>query len=310
MNEGDFKDISKELLGSVASSDIIKSPRRENISFTYIDLFCGIGSFHYSFNKFNWRCIMASDINQAARETYYHNYNIRPLGDICDIEPSQIQPFDILCAGFPCQPFSQIGQHRGLDDERGQMFFQTMKFVHFHHPKILILENVPALLTHDNGKTFQHMINEIEKIGYILNYKILRCDDYGIPQMRKRLFVIAVSTNVKGTMLNLLDLEKSQTPSLSEFLGRNFEKNRAYTIRCGGRHSPLKSRHNWDTYLVDDKEYRLTLDDCLKLQGFTDFVLCGNNKERWQQVGNTIPTNLTYKVGLSVKRFLEECLNN
>ena len=95
----------------------------------FIDLFCGIGSFHYSFKKLNWECVMSCDINKAVKQTYKENYGLLPLGDITEIEPKNIPNYDILCAGFPCQPFSQCGQHKGFDDKRGTLFFNIMKFV-------------------------------------------------------------------------------------------------------------------------------------------------------------------------------------
>ena len=113
-----------------------------NYNLKFIDLFCGMGSFHYSFQKLGFECVMASDIYKPAKENYKNNYNMDVLGDICDIEPSNIEPYDILCAGFPCQPFSQAGHHRGFKDSRGTMFSQVMKFVKTNMPKIIILENV------------------------------------------------------------------------------------------------------------------------------------------------------------------------
>lgn len=101
---------------------------------TFIDLFCGIGIFHYSFKKCGWKCIMACDIFKSARDNYNKNYNFLSFGDICEIELINIDNYDIQCAGFTCQPFSQIGKHLGFNDDRGTMFLQIMKFVKFHKP--------------------------------------------------------------------------------------------------------------------------------------------------------------------------------
>ena len=121
----------------------------------YIDLFCGIGSFHYSFEKLGFECVMACDISSNVQETYLANYNVAPLGDITKIDVVSVPEFDILCAGFPCQPFSIAGKSKGFDDEtRGNMFLHLMRFVHHHRPKFVILENVAALLNHDDGNTF------------------------------------------------------------------------------------------------------------------------------------------------------------
>lgn len=273
---------------------------------SYIDLFCGIGSFHYSFKKLGWECKMACDINDSARDTYEHNYSIKPRGDVTNIEASDIGNFDVLCAGFPCQAFSQCGQHKGFDDERGLMFFQVMRFIVHHHPPILILENVPALLTHDNKNTFTRIKNELENEDYIVHHKILKCSDYGIPQMRKRLFIIATHKkhNISTHADKLLDFSKyEKQTTLSEYLGKNFQRDCAYTIRCGGRKSPIGDRHNWDGYIVDGQEYRLSITDAMRLQGFDpDFHVCGSISEKWKQLGNTIPTIFTEMIGKNIEK--------
>lgn len=269
---------------------------------SFVDLFCGIGSFHYSFRPLGWQCVMACDSNPVARETYAANYEMHPRADIADIDPVTVPPYDVLCAGFPCQPFSQCGQHKGFDDARGTLFFHIMKFVRYHSPRIILLENVQGLLTHDGGRTFARIQQELRDAGYMTAHKVLVCSDYGIPQMRKRLFVVA-TRGMPDVSLNL-DAYKQPT-TLSEYLGKSFEKKTAYTIRCGGRHSPIHDKHNWDGYMVDGKEYRLTIADGLRLQGFApDFVLCGSQTDQWKQLGNTIPTIFTELIGKQIQRAL------
>lgn len=275
----------------------------------FIDLFCGIGSFHYSFKKLGWECVMACDFDKSAQDTYRYNYGMLPLGDITLINPEDVtDSYDILCAGFPCQPFSQCGQHKGFDDKRGNLFFNIMKFVTAHKPKVIILENVQGLLTHNKGDTFKTIKSEIINAGYTLKHQVLKCSDFGIPQMRKRLFIIAIrsdcilSTYIE-TIVNFDEYKKEV--SLSNFLGKNFEKKTAYTIRCGGKKSPINDKHNWDGYIVDGREYRLTLDDCLKLQGFdVSFELKGPDKDKWKQLGNTIPTIFTEIIGKNINKYI------
>jgi len=289
--------IAQESMESMKSTEPMK----------FIDLFCGIGSFHHSFKSLGWECVMACDINAAARETYHTNYGITPLGDITEIDPKKVPPYDIVCAGFPCQPFSQCGQHKGFDDKRGTLFFNLMRFVE-QRPRILILENVQGLLNHDGGKTFARIQEEITAAGYALTYKVLKCSDYGLPQMRKRLIILGVRTDIPLVkhLDQLLELDAyKQERTLSDLLGKNFEKTVAYTIRCGGRHSPIDDKHNWDGYRVDGKEYRLTKEDCLKIQGFPEeFTLCGTNAEQWRQLGNTIPTRFTEIIGKNIQKYL------
>ena len=210
-----------------------------------------------------------------------------------------------------CQPFSQCGQHKGFDDKRGTLFFNIMKFVDYHKPKVIILENVMGLLNHDGGKTFEKIKSDIKTSHYTITYKVIKCSDYGLPQMRKRLIIVGVrnDTELIKHIDKLLDLDEyKKETTLTELLGKNFEKKTAYTIRCGGKNSPINDKHNWDGYIVDGKEYRLTKEDCLKIQGFSsEFKLCGNNKDQWKQLGNTIPTIFTEIIGLNLKKYLMMC---
>jgi DNA (cytosine-5)-methyltransferase 1 len=279
----------------------------------YVDLFCGIGSFHFSFAKQGWECVMACDINKDARATYIQNYGIHPdkvKDDIVDIDPSTIPPIDILCGGFPCQPWSNIGKKKGFDDTRGTMFYQVMKFVKHHSPKFIVLENVCGLIKHDNGNTFKKIITELQTQNYHVVHKVLTASDYGIPQMRKRLFIVAIRKDLTSTAPPtstdfFQDQDFKQTTTLKDYLSKNFEKQTAYTIRCGGRHSPLGDKHNWDGYIVDGQEYRLTIEDAIKLQGFPQdsFTLVGSNASKWRMLGNTIPTVFTEIIAHSLHGF-------
>jgi DNA (cytosine-5)-methyltransferase 1 len=289
----------------IVNTDIMQPQENQSNQVKYIDLFCGMGSFHYSFQKLGFKCVMASDIYKPAKENYKKNYNIDVLDDICDIEPSSIETYDILCAGFPCQPFSQAGQHKGFNDSRGTMFSQVMRFVKTNIPKVVILENVQALLNHDKGKSFAKIKEELEKEGYNVVYNVLKCSDYGIPQMRKRLFIVGFKNIEVNDLDNFFELSKyKKNTTLTDYLGQNFKKDVAYTLRCGGKHSPIDDRHNWDGYWVDDKEYRLTIDDGLKLQGFYNYDFVGKKNEKWKMLGNTIPTIFTEIIG---KQLIKHC---
>ena len=282
---------------------------------TFVDLFCGIGSFHHSLSSLGLKCVFACDIDEECRNTYEKNYGFKPAGDITNINVVDVPQFDVLCAGFPCQPFSLAGQHQGFKDARGNMFFEVMRFVEHHKPACIILENVTGLEKHNNGKTLKQMIVTLEEQSYNVITKVLTCSDYGIPQMRKRLFIVAMKCEFPST---LLDFPSRKCTTLTEYLNNGrpvrdhltfTRKDIAYTIRCGGKHSPIDDGHNWDGYYVrsnqTDKEtvHRLTINDCLKLQGFdeTSFVLTGSDKSKWKMMGNTIPTNLTKLIGEAIR---------
>ena len=279
------------------------------MTYKFIDLFCGIGSFHYSFNKMGWKCVLASDIDETVHDVYEKNYGIKPVGDIYDIDPSDIPQYDVLCAGFPCQPFSNAGKHGGFDDERGVLFLEIIRLMEAAKPKVAVLENVSALKSHDKGKTFKIICEKIEEQGYTVHHKILKCSDYGLPQMRKRIFMVCVRNDITHDVdiFNLKEYEKDV--SMKEYLGKNFEKKHAYTIRCGGARSPITSKQNWDGYMVDGEVYRLTIQDAKKLQGFDDdFYLSEDKKDKkntWRYLGNTIPTKFTELIGYKVKDILD-----
>ena len=186
----------------------------------FIDLFCGIGSFHYSFQKLGFKCVMASDIYKPSVDNYKENYNMDVLGDICDIDPSTIEDYDILCAGFPCQPFSQAGHHKGFEDSRGTMFSQVMRFVKTNVPKVVVLENVQALLNHDDGKSFAKIKEDLEKEGYTIVHKVLKCSDYGIPQMRKRLFIVGFKNVGFNSLESFFNLDEYKKKNYTERVSR------------------------------------------------------------------------------------------
>ena len=155
-------------------------------SFTFIDLFSGIGGFHIGLSKLGGKCVMASEIDDTAIETYTKNFKIKPNGDICNIQSKNIPQFDILCAGFPCQSFSNVGQKGGLDDPRGALIYQVTRLLKDCQPKAFILENVKGLLTNNQGKTFEIIKNKLIKCGYKVYWQVLEAKDYGLPQIRKR----------------------------------------------------------------------------------------------------------------------------
>ena len=145
--------------------------------------------------------------------------------------------------------------------------------------------------------------------GYKIVFKVLKCSDYGIPQMRKRLIIVGmkdVEDKKMKEFFNLREYEKQTT--LTQYLGKEFEKKTAYTIRCGGKRSPIDDRHNWDGYWVKNKgvreEYRLTIPDALKLQGFDNYELHGTATANWKMLGNTIPTIFTEIIGKQILKML------
>lgn len=162
----------------------------------YIDLFCGLGAFHTAFDymsnsNIKYNCVFACDIDDNVRKIYKANHKIEPFGDINNVDIDKMPDFDILCGGFPCQPFSIAGKKEGFDDKiKGNLFFSILKIIDIKNPNTIILENVKNLLTINNGDTFKTIKNELEKRGYFINHKILDSKYYNSPQSRQRLFII------------------------------------------------------------------------------------------------------------------------
>jgi len=160
----------------------------------FIDLFCGIGGFHSALSQLGHECVFACDIDKDAATMYELNFGIPAHEDIRDCV--NLPEFDILCAGFPCQPFSKSGSQEGFNDEtRGTLFHEIMRIISISQPKILFLENVPNLKTHDDGNTYKVIKESIENSGYKLWSAILSPHKFGTPQIRKRLFMVAIRSD-------------------------------------------------------------------------------------------------------------------
>jgi len=157
----------------------------------FIDLFAGLGGFHVALKNARMRCVFASEIDNELRELYQKNFDMECHGDITQIPATSIPAHDILCAGFPCQPFSKAGKQRGLDDtERGLMFREIITILSVHRPKYFILENVPHLRNHNNKQTWNTIKEKLLECGYLFHEEILSPHHFGIPHRRERLFVI------------------------------------------------------------------------------------------------------------------------
>lgn len=157
----------------------------------FIDLFAGLGGFNIALRALGHKCVFASEIDASLCELYLQNFGIRPSGDIRTVRVENIPRHDILCAGFPCQPFSKAGKLKGLSDkERGTLFEEIIRILAFHKPKYFILENVPFIKKQNNELTWQYIENKLKSLEYDIDSQILSPHHFGIPQHRKRLFIV------------------------------------------------------------------------------------------------------------------------
>ena len=281
--------------------------------FKFIDLFAGIGGFHLAMHELGGECVFASEIDSFARKTYIHNFQaISPQlfeeglfnSDIRNIVSNEIPDFDLLCAGFPCQPFSQAGYKRGFDDihnsERGNLFFNIADIIEAKRPKAYFLENVRGLVNHDRGKTFKLIRKILEELGYSFYYQIVRASDYGLPQLRPRTFIVGFRDEEFFKGFNF----PSKLPlkfNMSDVWGGVCSREIGFTLRVGGRGSNISDRRNWDSYLVDGEVKQLTYIEARKMQGFPNhFEFPVSPTQAIKQLGNSVAVDAVKAVGKNV----------
>lgn len=299
--------------------------------YKYIDLFCGIGGFHYAMSSLGAECVFASDINKEAKLVYKKNFGIEPKGDITKIKSEDIPFHDIICAGFPCQPFSISGNQEGLKSQTGKLFFEITRIAKYHQPKILFLENVKNLKNHDNGKTFKTMKKELEKIGYNVFSEVLNSVNFGVPQARKRLYIVAFRKDLeikefqfpngkwtKNCILeNYLETEVSQTLYINDgytinqkstviipsnklikigYTGLGRQGERIYSIK--GPAITLSSQGGGPAgktgmYYINGRVRRLSPRECANVMGFPHWhKLAESVGKNYTQFGNSVVINV------------------
>lgn len=165
----------------------------------FTDLFAGLGGFHAAAARLGCHCVFASEINPKLRELYKQNFGLMPEGDIRQIDPGQIPAHDLLCAGFPCQPFSKAGSQRGWKDSvRGTLFSDILDIARAHLPKFIILENVAHFVNHAAGNTYLKVTKALENLGYEVKSKQFSPHQFGVPHVRERMYMVAQRGSLRG----------------------------------------------------------------------------------------------------------------
>lgn len=191
----------------------------------FIDLFAGLGGFHKALHELGHECVFASELDPTLREVYKTNWGIEPKGDIkkiVEIDIDSVPPHDILCAGFPCQPFSKAGKQAGMEDKvRGNLFDEIVKILKYRTPTYFILENVPFIRQHDNEATWKYINSQLTELGYEVDQEIYSPQDFGIPQHRKRIFIVGSLVGLSHFSFEEINEQKTHLTDIFQFIEKN-----------------------------------------------------------------------------------------
>ena len=308
-------------------------------SYKIIDLFAGIGGIRLGFqNIFKEKAefVFSSEIDKHAKETYQLNFKELPHGDITKIDEKDIPSHDIILAGFPCQAFSVAGHRKGFEDTRGTLFFDVLRIVKYHKPKVVLLENVKGFVGHDKGNTFKVVKSSLEELGYYVHSKILNTKDFGIPQNRERIYIIAFLENVDFEFPQTIEDEQNIQTCLEDEISKKYyyegkplysrikddvtNENSVYQWRrkyvrenksnvcptltanmgTGGHNVPI---------IKDEKGIRkLTPRECGNFQGFPSNYKMPNfaDSHLYKQFGNSVSINVIEKLAQNIMIAIEK----
>lgn len=306
------------------------------MSFSFVDLFAGVGGFHYGLSNVGGVCVYANEWEPHAAKLYGLNHGVKPDGDITKVDVGDIPEHDVLAAGFPCQAFSISGKRNGFSDPRGTLFFDIMRIVEARKPRVVFLENVKNFATHDGGKTLLTVRNSLTNAGYVFYSKLYNASDFGLPQSRKRFIMVGIredvddadgfvfpepskplvalksvlETNVSAEYyVNrsdvVLDLSKRSRNVVNKpvrvgMVNKGGQGERIYDING---HAITLSAYGGGVgaktglYYVDGKIRKLTPRECARLQGFPEsFILPESKQTAWRVFGNAVPVPIVQTV--------------
>ena len=305
----------------------------------FIDLFCGIGGFRTAMDQACYendlipKCVFSSDIDSACQDSYENNFGHRPVGDITKVNEKDVPDHDILFAGFPCQPFSIIGQMNGFNDIRGTLFFDIARIIKHKKPKAFILENVKQLVGHDGGKTLKKILKTLQKdLGYHVQYAVLNALDYGLPQKRERVIIVGHREPIMFSfpspvrpfkpLSQILEkkvdakhfasdyiVEKRKNSHKSAYKTSIWHENKSGNICSYPYSCALRAGASYN-YLLVNGERRLTPREMFRLQGFPDtYKITNNDTHARKQAGNAVPVNLVKAVILKLLPYVAKTMD-
>jgi DNA (cytosine-5)-methyltransferase 1 len=260
------------------------------------DLFAGIGGFHLGFNEAGGTTVFACESDAQARATYEQNFAAhapdlfrggRFASDIADVKAIDMPAYDVLTAGFPCQPFSYAGKSGGFMDRRGVLFYHLARLIMETRPEAFVFENVPGLRSHQHGITYAAIRETMTtQLGYSFHTAVLKACDYGVPQLRPRLFMVGFrDPSTPFAWPEPVPLRMT----LSDVLHGDCDRQVSRTVLASGYDKRSGQKFNWDGYIVDGRHHNLTVDEVRSLQGFPDdFILPRLRSAAMRQLGNAV----------------------
>lgn len=306
-------------------------------------LFAGIGGIDLGFIQAGFEIVWANDSDSSACKTYRKNFGDSHLieEDIRNVAVNQIPDFDILTAGFPCQPFSIAGKQKGFRDNRGNLFFEIARIVDKKRPGVILLENVANLINHDSGRTFLVIFNSLAQFGYDVYYKVMYANEYGnLPQIRKRIYITAIHESISGKYIHPEPIEL--TLKSTDIIHRKDKQNELYYYNNKSQYSYYAScmKDRLAIYRPTDSEVRrtknqmcptltanmgtypdrvpvvwddygirkLTLRECLDFQGFPLDYYFPNTitiEDAYKQIGNSVCVPVIRRIATQIKSCID-----
>lgn len=332
---------SKDEYGKIFSFAINRPLLVSNPKFKFIDLFAGIGGIRIPFQELGGKCVFSSEWDSFAQKTYRINFGEVPSGDITKISANEISNFDILLAGFPCQPFSQAGLKKGFADTRGTMFFEIERIIKAKRPKCFLLENVKQLKGHNKGETLRVILEHLSDLRYAVDYKVLRAADFGIPQNRERIYIVGFNKDMfdlpdnfkfeyptplkeKTRLGNILENNVDEKYTISDKLYQGHLRRKKENEKKGNGFgfslfnedseytSTISARYYKDgsEILIEQKNKnprKLTPRECARLQGFSDsFIIPVSDTQAYKQFGNSVAVPVIRAVAKNMIKALKK----
>lgn len=321
---------------------LFKNRPLEECRFTQIDLFAGIGGIRQPFQKHGGYNVYSSEWDKFAQTTYRINYGEIPDGDITLVNEKDIPDHDILLAGFPCQPFSQAGLHKGFEDTRGTLFFDIVRILNEKRPKAFMLENVKQLRGHDKGNTIKVILSVLDELNYYVpNPQILNGYHFGLPQNRERIIIVGFNRDYLPENFKEFEYPVGQIDEkvcvgdvLEESVGERFTISDKLWEGHQARKKKHKKKGNGFGFVLfnEDSKYTSTISaryykdgsealieqsgknprmltprECARLQGFPeDFIIPVSNAQSYKQFGNSVCIPVIEAVAIAMLDYLGE----